>query len=280
VSTLDAIWLGLVQGLTEFLPVSSSGHLVLAEQILGVEASEDVSFEVIAHLGTLLAVILVFRRPLLAMIRCLPVFFRPGAWKDSFAADEAFRQAVLVVFATLPVVVVGLFFEDRVDALFATPRLVPLMLLITAMLLLGSAWLTRRAERAAAAGRQSAQDGRLTWGRALAMGLAQAMAIAPGISRSGATISLGLATGVERERAGAFSFLMSVPAVLGACVLKFDDIAAGSVALGSGLAALAASFLSGWAALVALMALVRRGRLWIFAPYLVVVAILGFIFIK
>lgn len=271
-SILDAIWLGLVQGLTEFLPVSSSGHLVLAEHVLGVEASEDVSFEVIAHLGTLLAVLLVFRERILAMLKTLPIFFRPGRWALAYAENEAFRQAVLVIVATIPVVIIGLSFEDRIDALFTEVRLVPWMLLVTAALLIASALITR--QRSEAKG-----EGRLTLGRALAMGLAQSGAIAPGISRSGSTIAVGLATGVAREKAGAFSFLMSIPAVLGACVLKLDDIAAGSVAPATASAALVASFLSGWGALVLLMALVRRGRLWVFAPYLVIVAVLGLIYL-
>ncbi|MEZ6194324.1 MAG: undecaprenyl-diphosphate phosphatase [Planctomycetota bacterium] len=261
-TSLDALWLGIVQGLTEFLPVSSSGHLVLAEHWLGVDADADVSFEVVAHLGTLLAVLIVFRTSLLAMLGATPRLLRPSGWRESYREDEAFRTAVLVVWATLPVVVVGLGFESRIDALFARTAIVPWMLIVTALVVGATAFLPRR-------------EGEPGPGNTLLMGLAQAAAIVPGISRSGSTIAAGLASGMARERAGAFSFLMSIPAILGALVLKLDDLAAGSVAAGPAITVFLASFLSGWGALRVLMALVRRGRLWIFAPYLLVVGVIG-----
>ena len=256
----EALVLGVVQGLTEFLPVSSSGHLVVVRALLGVQATAgDVSFEVVVHLGTLAAVFVVLAGPIRRMTRALPALLRPRDWRRRYADDAGFRDLVLVVMASLPVGVVGVAFGDAIESTFASPRLVGAMFLVTAAVLGGTALLPERAERP------------MSFSAAAAMGVAQTVTVLPGISRSGTTIAAGLYAGASRSNAGVFSFLMAVPAILGAGLLELPSIASSGTAWPALLGGFAAAFLSGWGALVVLLRLVRLGRLWIFAPYLVVV---------
>ncbi len=255
----QAALLGLVQGLTEFLPVSSSGHLVLAKSWLGVRDTGGVAFEVVVHLGTLLAVLVGLRAPVLELARGASRLLRPADWRSAFVEDRGFRRLVLLVPATLPAVVVGLGCADGLEELFGAPRRAAAMLIVTAAILLAPL---------AFGGRR----GLLGWKAALFMGLAQALAIIPGISRSGATISTGCVAGVRREEAGVFSFLMAIPAILGAVILKADDvIAAADAAAGPLVVGFLLAFVAGWFSLVALLGLVRAGRLWVFSPYLLLV---------
>ncbi len=257
---LQAATLGVVQGLTEFLPVSSSGHLVLAREMLGLEAATTPSFEVVVHLGTLASIMLVMRQPVLAVVRAVPLLARPGSWPVSWVANQGFRHLVLGALATLPTVLVALFFKDAVDALFSRPMLAAAMLLVTAAIVFSTRWAPKPGSIA-----------RIGWRTALMIGLAQALAITPGISRSGSTIAAGMWRRADREEVGAFSFLMAIPAIIGAALLHGRDIAR----LEESPAALAwgflASFVVGSLALMILLKLLRRGRLWVFAPYLLVV---------
>lgn len=249
-SYFDAIVLGLVQGLTEFLPVSSSGHLVMAQTFLGVPAP-GVFLEVALHVATLLSVVVVYRRRLLDLLVGL---FRRDA--------DALRYIGLLVLATLPVVVIGLLFRDAIEAAFDTPYVTGFMLLVTGFIL----WSTglRRSERPHEVP---------TAGHALAMGFAQCFALLPGISRSGSTIAAGLWTGLRGERAAEFSFLMSIPAIAGAAVLQVSEV--GDVAVTGPLAAgFVAALLSGIAAIVSLVWLVRRQGFHKFAWYVWPVGIL------
>jgi undecaprenyl-diphosphatase len=249
-----AILLGIVQGLTEFLPVSSSGHLALAESLLHVQGG-GVAFAVLLHAGTLLAIALVFRDGLVRLVRGslgLPAaLLRPVR---EWPGDVLF--AARIACATVPGGVVGLLFEDRVEAAFASPVVVGLLLWVTALLLLAS----RRA---------GDPDGEVGWKEAWIIGLAQAAAILPGISRSGATIATALLLGVARPRAAEFSFLAAVPLILGSTVLEVPGLFArgadgGTLALVAGFAT---SFLVGWGALLWLVRLVRQGALHWFAGY-------------
>lgn len=244
---LDALILGLVQGLTEFLPVSSSGHLVMAQTFLGVPA-QGVVLEVTLHIATLLSVVVVYRARLLSLAAGA-VARDPTAW----------RYIGMLAVATVPAGLVGLLFEDAIESAFDTPVVTGVMLLVTGALL----WSTRWAP---------AQRDRLEPGfrLAFAMGVAQAFAIMPGISRSGTTIATGLWRRLDGEKAAEFSFLMSLPAIAGAGLLKALEM--GQAARSADSMALAIAFvtalLSGILAIKALVWLVRRQEFHFFSPYL------------
>jgi undecaprenyl-diphosphatase len=246
VNLLDAVLLGLIQGLTEFLPVSSSGHLVMGQELLDIRIP-GVAFEVAVHVATLFSVLLVFRKRV-SDLMVGAVRRDPGAW----------RYLALLALATLPAVVVGLGAKDFLEGLFDRPEVVAVALLFTG----GFLWTSRRA---------LAKDpkGRPGVGAAILMGLAQAFAIIPGISRSGATVVAGLWLGVEAEEAAAFSFLMAVPAILGAAVLELPELAGGTgglavgpLVLGSAVAAVA-----GVMAIWTFVAMLKRKSFHRFGPY-------------
>ncbi len=243
-SVLEAAILGLVQGLSEFLPISSSGHLVMAQWLLGVPAP-GIVVEVVLHVATLLSVAVVYRGRL--------AHIATGAAR---ADPEAWRYLGLLALASVPAAIVGLGFQDAVEAAFDDPRVTGAMLLATGAVL----WSTRGLD---AGGR--AMDA----ARAILMGVAQAVAILPGVSRSGTTIATGLWGRVDAERAAEFSFLMSMPAIAGAALLKVGDI--GRSLGGADAAPLAAGFvvalLSGVAAIKSLVWLVRRRAFHTFAYY-------------
>ena len=259
--------LGLVQGLTEFLPVSSSGHLVLVQHLLGI-TTPQVLFDVVVHLGTLFAVVVAVWRDVVAVVRGV-LAWPSGLGRtpvDGAKAQDG-RLAVWVALGTVPAALVGLFLADPVEALFGSVRVVGAALLVTAGLLVA-------AERAPAGSATLAEVGP---GRALVIGLAQAVAVVPGISRSGATISAGMMAGVEREAAARFSFLLSVPTIAGAGVLVALKGAAGELAspgVGPLVVGFASAALAGYAAIRLLLATLRRGRLRWFAAYVAVVGAL------
>lgn len=198
---LEAFLLGLIQGITEFLPVSSSGHLVMGQALLGIRIP-GVSFEVAVHVATLLSVLVVFRKRISDLVAGVVRGDR-GAW----------RYTGLLVVASLPATVVGLGFKDLLESLFESPVVAGVSLLVTGVFLWSSKGALSREPREAPA-----------LGAAAVMGLAQAFAIIPGISRSGATVVAGLWMGVDAEEAAAFSFLMAIPAILGAAVLQVSDL--------------------------------------------------------
>jgi undecaprenyl-diphosphatase len=258
VSVWDAIVLGIVQGLTEFLPVSSSGHLVIAQTLLHVP-TPGIFLEVALHVATLLSVVVVYRGRLSGIV--------VGALRRDRAA---WHYIALIALATLPAVVVGLLLHDYVAAIFETPVVTGFMLVVTG----GVLWSTR-----ALRGQRGHQlPG---WGLALGIGVAQAVAILPGISRSGATISTGMWGRLNGERAAEFSFLMSIPAILGAAVLELRGFS-GAVAEVGGLA-LAAGFMaalvSGVLAILGLVWLVRRQIFYVFAFYVWGVAALFLLYL-
>jgi len=261
-TVLKAVVLGMVQGLTEFLPVSSSGHLVIGSQILGFH-EPGIVFEVCLHLGTLVSVILVFHRELRQMVRAF--FVAPAERRADPELALYFRWGINVIVATLPAVVVGLLLNDSIDRIFDSVLTTYLMLTVTGVLMLLTPLLKERTTE-------------ITWPDALAIGIAQAMAIMPGLSRSGSTIFTGMLLGINRETAARFSFIMSIPAILGAAVLKLGDLFAAPHANGE-LAALAAgtlaSLVTGYGAIVLLLSIARRGKLYWFGYYCLAVATVG-----
>ncbi len=255
---LKAVLLGTLQGLTEFLPVSSSGHLVIGAELLGFQ-DQGIFFEICLHLGTLVAVFVVFWAEIVAMARA-PFQYLGGNRQESVCLF--FRWDGYVVLATLPAVVVGLLFKEDIELFFNSTLVAYLMLVVTGLLMLASRYLPQ--------GEKS-----LDVPRSLLIGCAQACAIMPGLSRSGSTIFTGMALGIPRETAARFSFIMSIPAILGAAVLHMGDLLASPPADGTmfNLAAgtLAAVF-SGYLAIKLLLAVIRRNQLHWFGYYCLLLA--------
>jgi undecaprenyl-diphosphatase len=261
---LQAVVLGIVQGLTEYLPISSSAHLVLVPWLLGWRIDEHIAFpfDVLVQWGTLIPVLAHFRRELLEILRG----WWEGARNGSPFGTPGGRLGGWVIVATLPAVVAGLLLKKPVEAVFLQPTL-------TAALLSGTAVLLWWGERF---GRRERDLEGLTLGDALAVGLAQALALLPGISRSGATIAAGLGRGLQRSEAARFSFLLSVPALLGAGLVALKDlfeIGLPPQALGPILTGALAAALSGYLAIWGLMRLVRRRSLMPFALYCLLVSL-------
>jgi len=255
---LQAFLLGIVQGLTEFLPVSSSGHLVLGKKILGVASELPVTFEVVVHLGTLAATLIVFWKPVWEILRFLGrVLTRRTTGR--LWADPSCRLLVLVVLGTIPAGAAGVLFNDQIEAMFSNALLVAVALCVTGAVLFSTRWSRARGE-----GIES-----VSVARGLIVGIAQAVAITPGISRSGSTIATGLLCGMDRETAARFSFVLSMPAIAGAAMLKARDIEAAGIQVGWWPLAVGfvTSFIVGIVALVVLLAFVRRGRLHWFGYY-------------
>jgi len=210
---IEAVILGVVQGLTEFLPVSSSGHLLLGQYFLGLDQDRfGLSFDVALHMGTLVAVVSYFWRDL---IRMAFAFLRSFGHMD-LANDPDQRLAYLVIASTVPAAVIGFLFEGFFENTVRSPWVVVFNFALVGVLFLAAEAVSSRSRRAS----------KLRFGEAVGIGLAQATALVPGISRSGATITLGLLLGLRREEAARFSFLMSVPIIAGAGGLKLGEVLA------------------------------------------------------
>jgi undecaprenyl-diphosphatase len=253
--------LGVIQGLTEFLPVSSSGHLVLFQHLFGLREPE-IFFDVSVHMGTLVAICVFFSKDLREILTTL---FSVSTWSgsedglwQSLCQKPEMRLLGLILVGTVPTALLGLVFRPMADKLFSSVQIVGIMLLVTGLLL----WRTRGLKRG---GRNAAQ---LTIWDALFVGVMQGVAILPGISRSGVTIAMGLFRGLNRVTAARYSFLLSIPAIIGAMVLELREATvsglppAGGVLLGTFVAAAV-----GYAALRFLLHLVKEGNLHAFAFY-------------
>ena len=277
----EALILGLVQGLTEFLPVSSSGHLAIGKALLGVEPTGDLIFEVTVHAATVLATIVVFRKEIWKLLS--------GLFKFKYN-DETDYIAKLCV-SMIPVFVVGMFFKDEVEAAFNSMAVVGICLLVTALLLTLSDYLTagRRRKAEAPTGEAAAeaahavtrQRNGINFWQAFVVGIGQACAVLPGLSRSGTTISTGLICGVKREKMAQFSFLMVVVPILGETFLDVvgGDMAASSVGMLPLLLGFVAAFFSGLFACRVMIALVRKAQLKWFGLYCALVGAAVLIFL-
>jgi undecaprenyl-diphosphatase len=254
--------MGLVQGLTEFLPVSSSGHLVLANSLLGIKTDTGILFEVMLHVGTLISVMVVFFDDIYKMASELF-----GAAADivkgrglRIKSSPHRTMLVMVIVATIPTGIMGLLFKDVFEKAFGSPVVVSFMLLITGTLLY--------AANRMKSGFKKASD--IKGIDAIIIGIFQGLAITPGISRSGSTIFAGLMRGFSRDLATRFSFIMSIPAILGAAVLEFSDyysapVSASEIAVMFAGAAVAA--VSGTLAIKFLVGILKRGKLHYFSYY-------------
>ncbi len=261
----QALILGLVQGLSEFLPVSSSGHLVLIQRLWGLR-EPALLFDITLHLGTLVAVAIFVRREIkgLVLAAIKAPWLSLGALGQAWRQEVFFRLLVLIVVASIPTAVIGYAFKDVFTALFASPRAVGWALVATGLVLAAT-----RLKRPGPKG-----PGELGWLGAAAIGAAQGLAIIPGLSRSGATIAAGLFVGLERQSAARFSFLLSLPAIVGALALELTEARTMNVGLAPALIGFLAAAGSGYLALVALMRIVLQGRFHFFAPYCGLVGLL------
>ena len=283
-SWLEAVLLGLIQGLTEFLPVSSSGHLEIGKVLLGVETTDDLLFTTMVHAATVLSTIVVFRKVIWDLLKG---FF--GGIKDwkivknedgrkGFVCNEQTDYLFKIALSMIPVMIVGLFFKDKVEALFGSIHVVGGALIVTALLLFFSDYASRP-------GRESIfpangyRNGISYW-QAFAVGLGQAFAVVPGLSRSGTTISTGLICGVRREVMAQFSFLMVLVPILGETFLEVvgGEFGSSSVGVLPLVLGFASAFMSGLFACKVMIALVKKAKLSWFALYCLIAAACIFIF--
>lgn len=280
----ESLILGLLQGLTEFLPVSSSGHLEIGKSLFGVETTDDLLFTTTVHAATVLSTIVVFRNQIWDLLKGF--FCGIKGWR--IAKDENGRKYLAcndqtdyllkIAVSMLPVLVVGLFFKDQVESLFGSIRVVGFALIATAILLFFSDYASRPGRKSIFPANES-RNGISYW-QAFAVGLGQAFAVVPGLSRSGTTISTGLICGVRREVMAQFSFLMVLVPILGETFLELTEGGFGASSVG-GLAlflGFLSAFVSGLFACKVMIALVKKAKLSWFALYCLAAAVCIFIF--
>jgi undecaprenyl-diphosphatase len=248
----QAIALGAVQGITEFFPISSSGHLVLFQAFFGLKEPQ-LAFDIFLHVGTLVSILIVF-------------------WKDIISLFGNRRLLFAIVTGSVPTFLIGFFFKDAAESMFAAPRLVGYMLIATGIFLIIASVYARRKPA-------SNEPGVVT---SLIIGVAQGAAVMPGISRSGATIGSGLLCGLEKEAAIKFSFLLAVPAILGASLLKIIKIGEALTGQGTGwfFAGAVTACVTGVFAIKILLRVVRNNRLYLFGIYCIVAGVLSVIFFR
>ena len=257
-SVIEALILGIIQGLTEFLPVSSSGHLELGSVILGTSSDDNLLFTVIVHGATALSTVIIFRNQIVSVFN--------GTFSLEWNTSKDYLGMILV--SMIPVGIVGVFFEDQIESLFGGNIILVGSMLIVTSVLLGFTYFAKNGDR------------ELTYGRALVIGLAQAFAVLPGVSRSGSTISAALLLNVDKSKATEFSFIMVLPPILGATMLKIkdyfeaptmhSDISSISLIVG-----FLAAFLAGLAACQWMVNIVRKGKLIYFAVYCLIVGLVA-----
>ncbi|MGC9344128.1 MAG: undecaprenyl-diphosphate phosphatase [Bacteroidales bacterium] len=259
-SIIEAIILGIVQGLTEFLPVSSSGHLEIGKVILDADVDQSLLFTVVVHGATVLSTIVVFFHEIIKILR--------GSF--STRINESNLYIFKILLSMLPVVVIGLFFEEKVESYFSGDlRFVGFMLLITASLLFLTSLIKKDRNK------------KISFLDALIIGIAQAFAVLPGISRSGSTIATGILLGNKREEVAQFSFLMVLLPIIGANILSIMDIEKGVSFSGNTIVLISgfiAAFISGLIACKWMIKLVKRGKLYYFAIYCTIIGLIAIIF--
>lgn len=280
----ESILLGLVQGLTEFLPVSSSGHLEIGKALLGVETTDDLLFTTLVHAATVLSTIVVFRNQIWDLLKG----FFTGLKGLKISKDENNRRYLVcndqtdyllkIALSMIPVMIVGLFFKDYVEGLFGSIQVVGVALIVTAVLLFFSDYASRPGRKSIFPENNNRNG--LSYWQAFTIGIGQAFAVVPGLSRSGTTISTGLICGVRREVMAQFSFLMVLIPILGETFLEVvgGEFASSSVGVLPLILGFVSAFLSGFFACKVMIALVKRAKLSWFALYCLVVAFCIFVF--
>lgn len=266
----QTILLGTIQGLTEFLPISSSGHLVIFQKIIGLK-NPEVMLDVSLHIGTLLAILIFFRDDIKAIIIEGLAFIRDVISKKKTVGEiRRVPNAALILWilvGTIPTGIIGILFKPLFIHMFGSAFVVGVMLIVTGLILASSLCIPGSMKK-------NSEPGLIS---ALLVGLMQGTAIIPGISRSGSTIVCGLFCGLNREAAGRFSFLLSVPAIIGASLLEFDISKITNIGATPFIVGIGVSFIVGLLALKITMTLVRRGNLSYFAPYCLLAGILTII---
>ncbi len=264
---IEVAILGIVQGLTEFLPVSSSGHLVLTEKIFNIH-TENIYLEVFLHFGTFMAVVIVFWKDILGIIKAL--------WVNIFSADrnstsvDYFKLFLCLLIGTVPAGVLGLLFKDFVESFFKSSSLVSFMLVCTGIFLI----LTRFSK---------IKKESVGFFDSLIIGLAQGLALLPGISRSGWTISAGLFREIKGNKAAEFSFLLSLPAILGASVLKLKESIGQNLpskTMALYLSGVLFAFIFGYFSIKFMLRILKKGKLEYFGYYCIIIGILSLIFLR
>lgn len=264
---LKAIILGIIQGLTEFLPVSSSGHLELGQEILRFDlGEEDLLFTIVVHFATVLSTIVVFRKEIIEIIQ--------GVFRFKWNEETIYTAKILI--SMIPVAVVGILFKDQVEAFFQGQiAFVGAMLWITALLL----YFTKYAKEKAAVSGEGGKS--VNFKDALIIGAAQAVAVMPGISRSGSTIATGLLLGVDKNKIAKFSFLMVLLPIIGITLLDVKDLleeGTNTASYGPLIAGFVGAFFSGWAACTWMLDIVKKGKLTYFAIYCALVGTIAIVY--
>jgi undecaprenyl-diphosphatase len=261
---LNAVILGIIQGITEFLPVSSSGHLVLAEKYLNLDTAALKSFDVAAHAGTLLAILIYFHKDIIKLIVSA---WRAVTFKKEHTEEGKKNRKLLgyLIAASVPAVILGVFFEDYLDSKFRNASSVAIMLIVVGVLFFVAEYISKRIKKV-----------ELGFMNTFLIGIAQACALIPGVSRSGATITTGLVTGVKRDEAARFSFLLGAVAITGATMITAYKVYKGVETIPSMdilITGIFASFVAGLATISFLMKYLKSNTLHVFGIYRV---ILGF----
>lgn len=266
---IESLLLGLLQGLTEYLPISSSGHLTIAASLFGIDGEQNLAFNVLVHVATVLSTLVILWKEVAWILRDL---FSRQSWRSYSNLNEGTRYAINIIISMIPVGIVGLFFKDSIEGIFGSgTTIVGCMLLVTATLLIFSYCAKPR------------QKENISGIHAFVIGIAQAVAVLPGLSRSGSTIATGLLLGNRKDKLAQFSFLMVIPPILGEALLDAKDLieqaGAGASASGTtGIGVLAigflAAFISGMAACKWMISIVRRGKLVWFGIYCAIAGIL------
>lgn len=266
---IQAIFLGILQGITEFLPVSSSGHLVLAQALIGEDLETGITFEIVVHFGSFCSIVLYYRKLIAEILGDLMKSATPeGIRAGMYKTNSNVKFCLFILISMIPAMIVGFTMEDAIEELFMNPFFVSCMLLITGTLLFLIKFVREP---------QKEMNGV----RSLIMGIAQALAIIPGISRSGSTISIGIFSGMKREEVANFSFLMVLPVLAGAMLLAILDLMETGIeteAIITLVVGFFTSFVSGYFALSYLVSLLKKAKFYYFSYYCWIVGIAGIIY--
>lgn len=265
----ESIILGIVQGLTEYLPISSSGHLAIASSLFGVEAEENLTFTIVVHIATVLSTLTILWKEVVWILKDI---FSRQSYKSYSGLNEGTKYALNIIVSMIPIGIVGVFFKDTIEEIFGSGlAIVGTMLLITAALLIFSYYAKPR------------QKESVSMPHAFVIGIAQALAVMPGLSRSGSTIATGLLLGNKKESLAQFSFLMVIPPILGEALLDGMDLvtegAGGGISASVLILGFLAAYLSGCAACKWMIGIVRKGKLVWFGVYCAIAGLVTLLFL-